>query len=208
MRMVPRPHVYRGGVPTRRDEYAEETKRDLLRAARRLFTERGYSSSATDQIVTEAGVSRGALYHHFKDKEDLFRAVVEDVNAELSDQMATRAMGNEDLWAGVLEGIDAFLDACLDPAYQRIILLDGPSVLGWEAWRDLAERHGLGIIRAMLEQAMKEEVIAEAPIEPLAYMLHGALNEAGMHIARAQDVARARAEVQPSLIRLIESLRV
>ena len=106
-----------------------------------------------------------------------------------------------------MHGIDAFLDACLDPAYQRIVLLDGPAVLGWEEWREIGEHHGLGIIRAALAQAVEEGVIDPQPIEPLAHMLHGALNEAGMHIARSQNVNAARAEAGGSVFRLIEGLR-
>ena len=192
---------------SRREESSEATRRGLLDAARALFSARGYAETSTEEIVRRSRVTRGALYHHFTDKRDLFRAVLEEVNGSVSDAIAGRALGQDDVWTGVVTGVDAFLDACLDPAYQRIVLLDGPSVLGWEQWREIGEGHGLGIIRAALTRAVEENVIEAQPIEPLAHMLHGALNEAGMHIARAADVESAREEVGASVFRLIEGLR-
>jgi AcrR family transcriptional regulator len=192
---------------SRREENSEATRRGLVDAARDLFTRRGYAETSTEEIVRRSRVTRGALYHHFTGKRDLFRAVLEEVNGNVSAAIAGRALDQKDVWSGVVQGIDAFLDACLDPAYQRIVLLDGPAVLGWEEWRRIGEGHGLGIIRAAVTQAMEEGVLDPQPVEPLAHMLHGALNEAGMHIARADDVQAARAEVGASVFRLIEGLR-
>lgn len=192
---------------SRREESSEATRRGLVAAARELFTERGYADTSTEEIVRRSRVTRGALYHHFTGKRDLFRAVLEEVNGTVSEAIAGRALDQGDVWAGVVSGIDAFLDACLDPAYQRIVLLDGPAVLGWEEWRQIGENHGLGIIRAAVAQAVDQGVIDPQPVEPLAHMLHGALNEAGMHIARSADVTAARTEAGASVFRLIEGLR-
>ena len=192
---------------SRREENSKATRRGLIDAARVLFTERGYADTSTEEIVRRSRVTRGALYHHFNGKQDLFKAVLEEVNARVSDAIAGRALEQGDVWSGVVRGIDAFLDACLDPAYQRIVLLDGPAVLGWEQWREIGEHHGLGIIRAAVSQAVEEGVIDPQPVEPLAHILHGALNEAGMHIARSADVKAARAEAGDSVFRLIEGLR-
>src|SRR5918999_3263733 len=141
-------------LKSRREENSEATRRGLVEAARDLFTERGYADTSTEEIVRRSRVTRGALYHHFNGKQDLFKAVLEEVNARVSDAIAGRALEQGDVWSGVVRGIDAFLDACLDPAYQRIVLLDGPAVLGWEEWRGIGERHGLGIIRAAVSQAV------------------------------------------------------
>lgn len=192
---------------SRREENAEATRQGLVDAARELFTEHGYAATSTEEIVRRSRVTRGALYHHFEGKQELFRAVLEEVNGRVSHAIASRALEPDDVWTGVVRGIEAFLDACLDPAYQRIVLLDGPSVVGWEAWREIGERHGLGIIRAALTQAVEEGVIDPQPIEPLAHMLHGALNEAGMYIARSHDVKTARAAAGASVFRLIDGLR-
>lgn len=192
---------------SRRDENSEATRRGLIDAARFLFADRGYAETSTEEIVRRSRVTRGALYHHFTDKRDLFRAVLEEVNGRVSEAIAGRALEQGDVWSGVVQGIDAFLDACLDPAYQRIVLLDGPAVLGWEEWREIGEHHGLGIIRAAVTQAVAEGAIDPQPVEPLAHMLHGALNEAGMHIARSEDVTAARAEAGDSVFRLIEGLK-
>ncbi|HEY7875705.1 MAG TPA: TetR/AcrR family transcriptional regulator [Actinomycetota bacterium] len=192
---------------SRREENSEATRKGLVEAARKLFTERGYADTSTEEIVRRSRVTRGALYHHFTGKRDLFRAVLQEVNGGVSESIAGRALQEGEVWEGVVQGIDAFLDACIDPAYQRIVLLDGPAVLGWEEWREIGEHHGLGIIRAALVQAVEQGVIEPQPIEPLAHMLHGALNEAGMHIARSSDPEAARAEAGASVFRLIEGLK-
>jgi AcrR family transcriptional regulator len=192
---------------TRREEHTESTRQAVFEAARELFTERGYAQTSTEEIVRRARVTRGSLYYHFTDKRDLFRAVADDLNTKLTAAIAERALKQSDVWSGVVRGTEAFLDACLDPSYQRIILLDGPAVLGWEEWRALAERHGLGIIRAALEEAMRQGVIDQQPVEPLAHLFHGALHEAAVHIARADDLPAARRDAGAALIRLMEGLR-
>jgi AcrR family transcriptional regulator len=192
---------------SRRAEYSETTRRALLDAARELFTERGYARTPTEEIVRRARVSRGALYHHFPDKKALFKAVLEEVETQLMDMIAKRGLTQEDVWQGVVNGINAYLDRCIDPTYQRIVLLDGPAVMGWPEWREIGEEHGLGLIRSVLEKAMTEGVVERQPVEPLASMLHAALNEAGMHIATAKNPKTARQQVGKSVFSLIKSLR-
>lgn len=194
-------------IPSRRAENTEATRRAIFDAALALFTRRGYAETSTEEIVRRARVTRGALYHHYKDKQDLFRAVVEELNARMSVTVAERALARKDVWSAVVEGTEAFLDGCLDPAYQRIILLDGPSVLGWEEWREIGERHGLGIIRKMIDEAMSHGVIDKQPAEPLAHLFHGAFHEAAIYIARSPDVPAARAHVGESVLRLLKGIR-
>lgn len=192
---------------SRRAEFSDATRRALLDSARELFTDRGYADTSTEEVVRRAGVTRGALYHHFGDKRDLFREVLEEVNAKLTAALAGRGLARPDIWDGVVDGVNAFLDGCLDPSYRRIVLLDGPAVLGWPEWRAIGVKHGLGLVRIMLEEAMRQGVVQPRPVEPLASMVHAALNEAGMHLAAAEDVAVARDEVAASVLALIDGLR-
>jgi AcrR family transcriptional regulator len=189
------------------EQYAH-TRRLLLDAARALFAERGYAGTATEEVVQRAGVTRGALYYHFRDKRALFHAVVEDVQQRLTERLITTVWEIADPWERLRGGLHAFLDACMDPAVQRIVLQDAPSVLGWTAWRDLDARYGLGMLRAGLEALLDAGLLEPQPLDPLAHMLLGALSEAGMVIAQADDTIAARAAVGDALDRLLRGLRV
>jgi AcrR family transcriptional regulator len=188
-------------------ERSEATRAALVGAARALFGERGYSRVGTEEIVARAGVTRGALYHQFADKRELFRAVVEeleqDVIARVGGAIATATGAGHALQIT----IGAWLDACEDPEVQRILLLDAPGVLGWEEWREIAQRYGLGETIVLLEAAMEEGAIARQPARPLAHVVIGALDEAALYVAQAQDRAAARAEMDTVLGRLISGLR-
>jgi AcrR family transcriptional regulator len=180
---------------TKHDLRSEATRRQLITAARRLFGARGYAAVGTEEIVRTAGVTRGALYHQFRDKADLFAAVAEEVEAEIAEQIATGAAGAASDPVGALRtGARLFLQVCAEPEVERIILLDAPSVLGWEAWRDLAGRYGLGLIQLALQSAMDAGAIARQPVIPLAHVLVGALDECALYVARAADPAAARDE--------------
>ncbi|HEV2769989.1 MAG TPA: helix-turn-helix domain-containing protein [Solirubrobacteraceae bacterium] len=192
---------------SRRAEQTEATRRALVDAARALFAERGYADVATEEIVRQARVTRGALYHHFRGKEDLFRAVFEEINGELAERAAQGAMAAQDPWEQMRTGAHAFLDACLDPAVQQIALLDAPAVLGWETSRELDQQAGLGIAEAVIGAAMAAGAIQRGPLQPLAHLLLAALHEGAMLIARAQDVDAARDEVGRSVDLLLTGLR-
>ena len=195
-------------VKNRKAEQSELTRGALVDAARGMFSERGYAGVSTEEIVQAAGVTRGALYHHFKDKQDLFTAVVEQVEQEVLERVGAAAVSETDPWEQQRVAVGAFLDACLDPAVQRIILTDAPSVLGLAAWREIEARYGLALVRAGLQLVMDAGLIEQQPIEPLAHMLLGAMAEAGLLIAHAEDATAARAEVGESLDRLMQGLRV
>jgi AcrR family transcriptional regulator len=194
-------------VKNRKAEQSEATRSALLIAARGLFSERGFAAVSTEEIVQAAGVTRGALYHHFRDKQDLFTAVVEQVEQEVVERVAAVAVTESDPWEQQRVAVGAFLDTCLDDAVQRIILTDAPSVLGLAAWREIEARYGLALVRAGLQLVMEAGLIEEQPIEPLAHMLLGAMAEAGLLIAHAEDPARARREVGDSLDRILQGLR-
>jgi AcrR family transcriptional regulator len=189
-------------------ERSETTRNALIEAARALFAERGYADVGTEEIVRAAGVTRGALYHHFDGKRDLFEAVYERIEAELAQRIATGALGggsSEPLEA-MRVGAETLLRACTEPEVQRIALLDGPSVLGWDRWREIAAEHGLGLIEGTLQAAVEAGAIPEQPIRPLAHLLMGALDEAMMLVARAEDPERMRVEVGRTLDTLLTGL--
>jgi AcrR family transcriptional regulator len=189
-------------------EQSALTRGDLLKTARALFTEKGYAGTATEEIVQQAGVTRGALYHHFRDKEELFQAVFEDAERELVEKVRTAiGLAQVEPWEGLFVGCRAFLDACLEPAVQRIILLDAPSVLGWETWRRIDAEYGLGLVRQSLQAAMDAGYVDPLPVDPLAHILLGALTEAAMVSARAEDMQSARAEVGAVVDRLLKGLK-
>jgi AcrR family transcriptional regulator len=182
------------------------TRAALLRVGRELFAERGYADVGTEEIVARAGVTRGALYHHFADKRDLFRAVHEELEQALVADIAERIGGIDDPWELIVTGVRAFLDACTDPAIMRISLMDAPAVLGWAEWREIDARYGLGLVSFGLQNAIDRGVLAPRPVRPLAHLLMGAMAEAAMVIANADDPAAAREEVEPPLIALVEGL--
>lgn len=186
---------------------SEQTRTALLAAARELFAERGYAGVSTEEIVQRAGVTRGALYHHFDGKEDVLRAVLHELNRELAEKSAAAALTETDQWRQILAAVDAFLDACTEPAVQQIMMLDSPSVLGWEEWREIDNQYGLGLVRASLEAAMETGLIERQPVEPLAHLIVGALDEAAMYIARAPDAELARRDMGASVVRMLEGLR-
>jgi AcrR family transcriptional regulator len=179
----------------------------LIAAAQRLFGERGYAAVGTEEIVREAGVTRGALYHHFGGKRDLMEAVYEKTEAELTREIAERAMTGSSPIEAMRAGTEMFLERCLEPEVQRIALLDAPSVLGWDRWREIGSEQGLGLVEASLKAAMEAGEIVEGPVKPLAHVLMGALDEAAMLVARADDPDRMREQVGATLNRLLDGLR-
>jgi AcrR family transcriptional regulator len=183
--------------PVRRTqaERTSATRRALLDAGRALFAARGFAGAGQEDIVERAGVTRGALAHHFGTKRNLFRAVVESVETELAAHIATAAMRGDDPMAQLRLGCLAFLDAALDPAVRRIVLLDAPAVLGWQAWREIDTTYGLGLVSEALDHCMEAGLMTARPVQPLAHILLAALNEAAMLVANADDPVATRVEV-------------
>jgi len=193
-------------VATRPDR-GEATRDALIAAARALFAEHGYAEVATEEVVRRAGVTRGALYHYFRDKQDLFRAVFEQTEAEIMQTIIARVEGLTDPMEELAVGVRAFLDACGDPTLMRIGLRDAPGVLGWEEWREIGNRHGLGLVTGALGWAMDEGQIARTDVRTLAHLLLAALAEASLLIASADDPRTARDEVEGTLMLLLDGLR-
>jgi AcrR family transcriptional regulator len=183
------------------------TRAELMRVARALFAERGYAGVGTEEIVARADVTRGALYHHFADKKDLFRAVHEELEQELVANVGEQIAGIEDPWELAVTGVRAFLDAAEDDALRQIALIDAPAVLGWEEWREIDARYGLGLVTFGLRNGMDAGVFRERDVTPLAHLLIGAMTEAALMVANASDPDAVRREVEPALLALLEGLR-
>jgi AcrR family transcriptional regulator len=189
-------------------ERSAATRGALVAAARLLFAERGYAAVGTPEVAAAAGVTRGALYHQFAGKADLFLAVYEQVEQEVTERIGElmASAGVSDPLAALTAGAEAFLDACTQPEVQQIALLDAPAVLGWERWRAVGLNYGLGMTEAALRAAMDAGRIAEQPVRPLAHVLLGALDEAALYVARAEDPDTARDEMRPLFARLLAGL--
>jgi AcrR family transcriptional regulator len=188
------------------DERSETTTRALVAAASAMFATRGFAATSLDDILAEAGVTRGALYHHFDGKLALFRVVVEDRERELTERVAAAAAGHRDAWTAFRGGCEAFLAACLDPAVQRVLLVDGPAVLGWTEMRALEARYTWALIKSGLERAMADGRIATRPVEPLTHLLLGAMSEAAMAIARSPDPAATMHDTRRELDGMLRAL--
>jgi AcrR family transcriptional regulator len=186
----------------------EATRGALIAAARELFAARGYAGVATEEVVQHAGVTRGALYHHFRGgKEELFRAVVVQVSAEMVQRVAKAATASTDPWEELVLGCEAFLDACATPEAQRILLLDAPSVLGWDVRRAIDADYGLRLLERAVQDAIDSGRVIPVSANAAAHVLAGALDEAAMVVARADDPVAARGEVSQTIRRLLDGLR-
>lgn len=190
-------------------ERTEATREALIAAARQLFTERGYEEVGTEEVVRAAGVTRGALYHHFGDKASLLRATYERIEAESTERVARIVLGSEldSPLEAMKAGVEAFLDECAKPELRQIALHDAPAVLGWERWREIGAANGLGLIEASLAAAIEAGEIRELPVGATAHLLMGALDEAAMLLARDERPG-SRAEVTSVLVALLESFAV
>lgn len=182
------------------------TSEALVAAARPLFAEHGYAAVSTDQIARAAGLTRGALYHQFAGKEELFAAVFEQVEAEIADRLAARLTSGGDPVAVLHDGIDGWLEACAEPEIGRIVLIEAPAALGWERWREIGQRYGVGLVELAIQGLLDAGLLPEQPVRPLAHVLVGALEEAALYAARSDDPVRATAEVRASLVGIVDGM--
>jgi len=199
-------------APTRRSQAdrSATTREALIRAARPLFAEHGYAGVGTETIVAAAGVTRGAMYHHFTDKTELFAAVFEAVEIDVTERLASDffASGETDPVAIMRLGAGAWLDICAEPEVQRIVLIEAPAVLGWIRWRAIGQAYGLGLVQGMLSGAMEAGRVRQQPLAPLAHVMMGALDEAALYIAQSTDPKQARVEMQAVLDLLIDGVTI
>jgi AcrR family transcriptional regulator len=190
-----------------RARQAEATRELLIEAARDLFAQQGYASTSIEDIIGRAGVARGALYHHFPGKEALFKAVYDAVEGEVIARVVAIAQDGPTPWDGVLAGLRAFLDACLEPAFRRIVILDSVSVLQWRAAEGGIEHIEMAMLVAVLTPLAATPELADVPVRPLAYVALGGLYGAALYIARSPEPTEARAEADIVLDRIVTGLR-
>ena len=190
-------------------ERSATTRAALVEAARELFASDGYAATGREAIVERAGVTRGALYHHFADKEALFRAVFEQIESEVMAKAAEAAMSvsPDDPLGQLRAGSLAYLDIALDRAVQRICLLDAPAVLSPAVREQVMDDYAVGLVREVLRAAIDTGALIAQPLDPLTHLLLAALHEAALYVARADDQAAARAEVGATVEHLINGLR-
>ena len=186
-------------------ERALATRAALLTAARDLFAADGYAATSTEAILAATGVTRGALYHHFADKQALFAAVCESLHAQAERVIETDADAAPSAFDGLVAGCLSFLDFMISPQIRRILILDAPSVLGWEAWNEMDRRHGFGLLIEGVQAAVAEGELAGDPLA-LAVMINGALNYGVVWAGQAED-PEALDRLKSSFSLMIETLR-
>ncbi|MFD0586584.1 TetR/AcrR family transcriptional regulator [Paenibacillus sp. GCM10027627] len=191
----------------RTKEDANETLRRLMLVAKRHFADNGYGHASLEAIAAEAEVTRGALYHHFRNKQGLFHAVLDAVQQEVGQCVEEEAAKSDDLTEQLLLGSRAFLAAAVEPGRKRILLIEGPAVLGWEAWRMLDEQNSMRHLREQL-QAMKEKgVLGDVSLEAMAHFISGALNESALRMAELTEPEAAMEETMVLLGKLVHGWR-
>lgn len=196
----------RGDARGRKAEQSDRTRATLVRVARQLFADRGYAGTSTEEVVQQAGVTRGALYHHFRDKRDLFEAVFLEIQDEARDRIRGAGSVPVELWQRFRAGFDEYLNHSMDPSIQRIALIDAPAVLGWERWRELD--YTLDLLQSALSGLQEGGDIApDVPTDELAHLLRGVANEASQMIASASDAPAERRRVGEALAAMLEGLR-
>lgn len=195
------PHIRRT-----QQQRSETTTRDLLAAARTLFARDGYTATSLDAVAAEAGVTKGALYYHFRGKRELFEGVFEEEERRLCETLAEVYAGERDALDGAVAGCRAFLEASLEPAVQRITLIDAPSVVGWQRLREIESRYGLAMIRDGLRKASQARGGPPRDLDPAAHLIFGALCEGAMFLARAEDPASVKRRLESELEKLLRAL--
>ncbi|MGY2075355.1 MULTISPECIES: TetR family transcriptional regulator [unclassified Blastococcus] len=194
-------------MPRRSREESEATAARVLEAATELFARDGYARVALEAVAAAAGVTRGAVYHHYAGKAELFRAVVSGVQLRVADAVAAAAEAETDPWRGLEAGCRAFLAASSAPGMRRIVLVDAPAVLGWQEWRT-ADAAGSGrLLAEALTQLHDAGRLGDRPVGATAALLSGAMNEAALWIAAEPDTAAAIEEAWAPLCDMLRALR-
>jgi len=192
--------------PNKNVARGEATRGQLIAIARRMFADRGYEDTSIEAVLKEAGVSRGSLYHHFASKEALFEAVAEDVETSVGEQTLAAAAGSDGPLAALRAGFLAWIRLAGDPVVRRILLIDAPSVLGWERWRSMEEDHALGLIRAVLQVIADEGKLRPELVDTLAHVLLASVNEVALLVARSQDQEAAMKAGADAIDELLQRL--
>ena len=190
------------------EERSRATREKLVSAARRMFEARGYSEVAIDDIARAAGVTRGAIYHHFGGKQQLFKAVIEDIQDELADHVDRNAEKHDDPWDAFVAGWISFLEAAPTAGIGRVLMLEGPAVIGHRDWQAIDDSHFHQTVSVAVEYFMSEGVLPNQPVEPVVRVLLAISNALGTLIASADDPETTRRAVAPVWAQLLNGLRV
>ena len=192
---------------TRQDERREATRAAILAAAQTLFGSFGYNHVAVDQIAAKAGVAKGAIYHHFATKAEVFKAVLRNVALQIQKDVQEAPIPQGDIFSALCEKNRAFFASCANPHSAQIFLRDGPSVLGWERWREVDASYFGGMIRTSLQIAMEMGVIVKRPIDPLVHLMLGAVTEAAIDCANSANFAETAEGYLDALEAILKGLR-
>jgi AcrR family transcriptional regulator len=190
-----------GGAPR-----GHTTRARIVRTAGELFGSRGYDATSIEAVLERSGVSRGALYHHFQDKQELFVAVLEAVEARIADATVKASRGIADPVGALLAGCNAWLDISRDPAIRQVVMIDAPAVVGWQKWREIDARYGFGLLKGSLRAAAEAGRLSPALVEPLAHVLVAAVLEIALLMARTGDAPGSVKQAKAALRELIEKL--
>ena len=193
----------------RRQQYSSATKRALVVVATRLFTEQGYAATSLDAIVAGARVTKGALYHHFTGKQALFEAVFEKVESDAAARIKGALKGTSDPWDKALAGLRAFLDVVQDPSYQRVVIQEGPAILGYERFREQEERSSYAIVQDIVRSVLEAGTFGldEAMTATFSRIFFGAMSAAGETVTTAEDPKVAVARVETAITFILAGLR-
>ena len=192
---------------TRHELNSEATQKAVVAAARRLFAKKGYAETALSEIVDAAEVTTGVVYHHFGDKKGLFRAVVEALEAETLQQVLASASGGTEPWETFERGLDATLEACMEPEIHRILFTDAPNVFGLAEWREIEKKYGYGALLGILGQLKAMDQLRIESVEILGPILLGAMIEAASAVALAKNKRSALSEARATIKLMLASLR-
>lgn len=188
-------------------ERSAKTVQHVLEVAEQHFAATGYEATSTEALVREAGLTRGALYHHFGSKQGLFGAVVQNVQRRLAGAVAAASGDDRDLWAAFVGGCHAWLEAATEPSVRRILLLDAPAVLGWRRWLELDMAGGGRLLREGLAELAADGTLGDVQPEALTQLLNGALNQAALWVAHSDDREGSLWAAKTTLDQLLEGLR-
>ncbi len=188
-------------------ERRAQTRGAILTAARTLFGDQGFAATPMDQIAQASGVAKGAVYHHFPSKEAVFEAVFEVVGLEVEATVRAAASEARDVLASMAAGTRTYFAVCSNGPIGRIMLKDGPAVLGWTRWREIDAQHFGGGIESVVAAAMRQGLIREQPVEPLARLILGAVTEAAMACGAADDPPAAAQSYAQAFEALLDGLR-
>lgn len=189
-----------------REVYAETTRNALLDTGRRLFVERGYPAVAAEELVRAAGLSRGALYHHFGGKPGLFEAIFAEQEERAAQRIAAAMATQTEPWQQAMTGVETFLDVCGEADYRDIVLLQGPIALGWQRWRELDQHHLGDLLTAGVRQLLAAGLLQPHPAELIAAAIYGSLTELSLAVAAADDPAQAREQAGALVVGLLRGI--